>query len=283
MDLFEHKKTLKIKDHLIQLDGPKICGIINITPDSFYSGSRLMKTSEILKKTEKFITEGAYIIEIGGYSSRPGAGDISPEEELQRITEPIKLIKKHFNEIILSVDTFRPQVAEKAIETGADIINDITAGGQDGKMFEVIKKYKVPYIIMHMQGTPQTMHLNPFYEDVLKEILHFFSLKLKNLHNSGIPDVIIDPGFGFGKTIEHNFHLLKNLNLFKTLNAPIMVGISRKSMIYKTLQTSPEFALTGTTALNTIALLNGADILRVHDVKEARETIDLIKLYLQSC
>lgn len=282
MDLFECKKILKIKDRLISLDEPKICGIINITPDSFYTGSRLMNTDEILEKAEKFIREGAEMVEIGGYSSRPGAKDISPEEEIDRIAEPIKRLKKHFNEIVLVIDTFRPEVAEKAIENGADMINDIKAGDKDEKMFEVIRKYKTPYIIMHMQGNPQTMQKNPVYEDVVKEILCFFLFKLKKIHSVGIPDVIIDPGFGFGKTVQHNFQILKNLRLFKSLNVPVMVGLSRKSMIYKTLETVPEDALNGTTVLNTLALLNGADILRVHDVKEARETIRLVKAYREA-
>lgn len=279
MNLFKNKKTIKIKGNLVIFDEPKISGIINITPDSFYPGSRANKMHDILAKTEQFINEGAEIIEIGGYSSRPGADDITEEEELNRILEPLIEIRKNFKDILLAIDTFRPFVAQKAIDAGADLINDITAGGQDEKMYEIISRYKVPYIIMHIQGTPKSMQIKPVYNNVVEEVLGFLAVRLKTLQSLGIPDIIIDPGFGFGKTVEQNYSMLKNLKLFKSLNVPVLVGLSRKSMIYKVLQTDPENALNGTTALNTIALLNGADILRVHDVKEASEIIRLFNYY----
>jgi len=282
MGIIQVKKTIKIRNTLIDLSTKKIMGILNITPDSFYQGSRVQMIDEVLKKTDQFLKEGADFIDIGGYSSRPGAKEISLDTELQRIIEPINQVHANFPEAIISIDTFRPEVASKAIEAGASMINDITAGGINEKMFEIVASYDVPYIIMHMKESPKTMQLNPQYEDVVMEVVRFFSAKIEKLKKLGISDIIIDPGFGFGKTSTHNFQLLKNLGELKLLNIPVMVGLSRKSMVYKTLNISPDEALNGTTALNTIALLNGADVLRVHDAKEAKQVIELVDLYSHS-
>lgn len=250
-------------------------GIINATPDSFYSGSRFNGIDEILAQAEKLLADGADIIDVGGQSTRPGSELISAEEEIKRIVPAIKAITEKFPGSFISVDTFYSKVALTAVEAGACIVNDISAGSMDNKMIETVMALKVPYILMHMKGTPQTMQQNATYENVTGEVLDFFITKTDELKKAGIIDVIIDPGFGFGKTIDHNFELLKNLSVLKMPDKPIMIGISRKSTIYKTLGINADEALNGTTVLNTIGLMNGASILRVHDVKQAKEAITL--------
>ena len=268
--------TINCNHKLIDISSPKVMGILNITPDSFFDGGSYKNESDILQKVEKMLSEGATFIDVGAYSSRPGAIHISEEEELQRIVPIIKLLVHHFPEIIISVDTFRSNVAKKTVEAGAAMINDISGGKMDENMFKTVADLQVPYIIMHMLGTPQNMQKNPTYEDVTKEVISFFAEQLFKLHQLKVNDVLIDVGFGFGKTIEHNYELLKNLALFKNLDAPILVGISRKSMLYKPLEITPQLALNATTSANTLALLNGANILRVHDVKEAIEAIKIV-------
>lgn len=250
-------------------------GVINITPDSFYAGSRQMHEAEVLAKVDQMMVEGASIIDVGGYSSRPGAENISEHEEGNRVVNTIKAIKRKFPEIILSVDTFRSTIAHMAIDEGADMINDISGGELDAEMFNTVANLQVPYCCMHMKGTPQTMGSLSQYSNLMHEIISYFHQKIANLQKAGIKDILVDPGFGFAKTIDQNFQLMNNLELLKALGKPLLVGISRKSMIWKTLQTSPEQALNGTTALNMVALMKGASILRVHDVKEAVETIKL--------
>lgn len=269
--------TINCKGKLIDFFTPRVLGILNITPDSFFDGGAYNNETEILDQVEKMLTEGATFIDVGAYSSRPGATHISEEEELQRMVPIIELLVAHFPEIIISVDTFRSIVAKKAVEAGAAIINDISGGKMDANMFATVAKLQVPYIIMHMLGTPQNMQQNPQYNDVTKEVISFFAEQLFTLHQLKVNDVLIDVGFGFGKTVEHNYELLKNLDLFKSLDVPILAGISRKSMVYKPLELTPKTALNATTSANTIALLNGANILRVHDVKEAMEAIKIVK------
>lgn len=252
-------------------------GILNLTPDSFYDGGSYTNEKQLLSQAEKHLKEGAKILDIGAYSSRPDAQHISEKEELERLLPGLQTITKHFSEITVSVDTFRGNVAKAAVEHGAAIINDISAYSMDENMLNIIDQLNVPYIMMHMQGTPQTMQQDPTYDNVVKEVTYFFSEKLEQLTLKGVNDIILDPGFGFGKTVEHNYDLLNNLDHFKMFGHPILVGVSRKSMICKVLKVNPEKALNGTTALNTIALLKGANILRVHDVKEAMETIKIVK------
>ena len=276
--LFPSKITLRSKGKLLLLDKPMVMGILNVTPDSFYKGSRvLVDNSNILTLSEKMLLEGADILDIGGYSSRPGADEVSEEEELGRVIPAIKKIKNEFPKAILSIDTFRSKVAKEAVQNGADIVNDISAGSLDSEMIPTVGKLNVPYIAMHMKGNPKVMQSLTSYEDILFEMTKYFSEKLNECKKAGIKDVIIDPGFGFAKTVEQNYWILKNLSYFKTIQAPILVGLSRKSMIYKQLDTTAENALNGTTALNMAALINGASILRVHDVKEAIETVKLYK------
>ncbi len=267
--------TININGTLLDLSTPKIMGILNITPDSFYDGGVFNSDKKILNQVEKMISEGADMIDIGGYSSRPGANEVNIDDEIGRVIPAIELIKNKFGDAIISVDTFRSKVAKKAINAGASIINDISSGDLDSEMFNCVAKLKVPYIMMHMKGTPNNMQKNPEYENVIVEIVKNLSNKLFLAKKAGIIDVIIDPGFGFGKTATHNYSILKNLSFFKELGCPILVGISRKSMIYKLLDKNPENALNGTTCLNTISIINGAKILRVHDVKEAKEVITL--------
>ena len=269
-------QTINCKGKLIDLTTPKVMGILNITPDSFFDGGSYKNEKDILLKTEKMLLEGATFIDVGAYSSRPGALHIAEEEELKRIIPVVDLLLKHFPEIILSIDTFRSSVAKKTIAHGAAIINDISGGKMDSNMFTTVAELQVPYILMHMLGTPQTMQKNPQYQNVTQEIISFFAEQLFKLHQLQVKDILIDVGFGFGKTIAHNYELLQNLSLFKSLDAPILVGISRKSMLYKPLEISPKEALNATTVANTIALLNGASILRVHDVKEAVESIKIV-------
>lgn len=255
-------------------------GIINITPDSFYEKSRSENPDTILRLAEKMLSEGASIIDIGGQSTRPGSKKVSPDEELKRIIEPVKALHKNFPEVIISIDTYFSEVAREAILAGASIINDISGGDFDPEMISTVADLNVPYILMHIKGNPETMQESPAYDNVAKEVLDYFIEKLDILKKAGVHDVIIDPGFGFGKTIDHNFQLLNKLSVFKITGKPVLAGISRKSTIYKPLNISAEEALNGTTVLNTIALLNGASILRVHDVKEAREAVLLVDRYM---
>ncbi len=255
-----------------------IMGILNITNDSFYDGGKYLEEIEIINQVKKMLDEGAEIIDIGAQSSRPGASLSKEEDELKKLLPIIKLLKSNFKNIILSIDTYWSKVAEEAVKEGASIINDISAGEIDKKMFNTIAKLDVPYILMHMKDTPKNMQTDPNYDNVTECIFNFFKEKLKILENMGVNNIILDPGFGFGKTIEHNYILLNELKKFKKLNKPLLVGLSRKSMIYKPLKITPKNALNGTTILNTIALKNGANILRVHDVKEAAECIKISKL-----
>lgn len=268
--------TINCKGKLIDLSSPKVMGILNITPDSFYDGGKFKDEVSILNQVDKMLTEGATFIDVGAYSSRPGAKHISEQEELKRIVPVINLLIKNYPEIIISIDTFRSKIAKETIHAGAAIVNDISGGNMDTKMFQTVADLQVPYILMHMLGTPQNMQQNPVYNDVIKDIISFFASKIYTLHELKLNDVIIDVGFGFGKTVNHNYQILKDLELFKILDAPILAGISRKSMLYKTLGVSAKEALNATTSANTIALLNGANILRVHDVKEAVEAVKIV-------
>ena len=268
--------TINCKGNLIDLSTPKVMGILNLTPDSFFDGGKYKNEKSILLRVEQMLTEGATFIDIGAYSSRPGAIHISEEEEISRIVKIIILIIKKFPESILSIDTFRSRVALECLEEGATIINDITSGEYDEKILSVAFKYNAPYIMMHMKGMPYNMQSKNDYNNLIKEIIFYFSKKIQLAKKYQLNDIIIDPGFGFSKNIEQNFELLKNLNVFKNINLPILVGLSRKSMIYKLLNTSPNEALNGTSVLNTIALSNGASILRVHDIKEAIECIKIM-------
>jgi dihydropteroate synthase len=270
-------KYINIKGQLIDLEVPRVMGILNITPDSFYAGSRYKDEKEIIGAAQSMLEEGADFLDIGGYSSRPGAEEISAEEEKHRVLTAVRYVSREFPQAIISVDTFRAEVAREAIcDCGAHIVNDISGGDADPEMTELITKLNVPYIIMHMRGTPQSMQKNPVYEDVVSEILIWFSQKTVSLMAAGVKDIIIDPGFGFGKNAEHNFTLLRRLKEFSIAGLPIMAGLSRKSVIWKTLNITPGESLNGTSVLNAVALMNGADILRVHDVKEAVETVKLI-------
>ena len=263
---------------LMDLSEPQVMGILNVTPDSFYAGSRGVTERYILDRLQQIMDEGASIVDIGAYSSRPGAQEVSEEEEMERLKAGLEVIREHRPDAIVSVDTFRADVAKMCVEEyGVAIINDISAGQMDDRMFATIARLGVPYIIMHMKGTPQTMQTNPQYDHFLKEVFYYFSEKVQNLRDLGVKDIIIDPGFGFGKTLEHNYELMNHLEEFALFELPLLVGVSRKSMIYKLLGTTPEEALNGTTALNTIALTKGAHILRVHDVKEAVETVKIVQ------
>lgn len=269
--------TINCKGNLIDLSQPKVMGILNLTPDSFYDGGKNQHESTIVNSVQKMLADGATFIDIGAYSSKPNAEFVSEEEELHRIVKTVKLLVKEFPEIIISVDTFRSKVAMETIEVGAAIVNDISAGNLDSEMIKTIAELQVPYVMMHMKGTPQTMQSLANYDDILKEMLFYFSEKVNAARSWGISDLIIDPGFGFAKTLQQNFEVMNKLELFQMLNLPLLSGISRKSMIYKTLQNSPQEALNGTTVLNTISLLKGAKILRVHDVKEAVEAVKLFE------
>ncbi len=278
MILLEKPRYINAGGRLLDLEIPKVMGIINITPDSFYKGSRYSTDNEILTVATRMIEEGADILDVGGYSSRPGAKNISQKEEAGRVLRALKIINREIPEAILSVDTFNADTASEAVlECGAHIINDISGGELDPKMFSVIENLNVPYVLMHMKGEPASMQNNPVYDDIVADILKWFGDRIYRLKSSGVKDIILDPGFGFGKTIDHNFELLHRLGDFAIAGLPLLVGVSRKSMIWKTLNISVDEALNGTTALNSIALNNGADILRVHDVKEAVQTVRLIK------
>ena len=273
--------TLNCKGRLLVVDKPLVMGIINVTPDSFYRGSRFAKEEEIMKQVEKMKSDGADIIDVGGQSTRPASVEISAEEEMERVLPVIESIHRHFPDLVLSVDKFFSNVALAAVKAGASIVNDISGGQRDFNMFNTVGTLDVPYICMHIKGTPATMHMHMHtqYQDIGLEIVDYFIKRIDACRKAKIKDVIIDPGFGFAKTIEQNFLLLQQLHLFKQLEVPILCGLSRKSTVYKTLGVTADEALNGTTVLNTIALLNGANILRVHDVKEAREAIQLVSAY----
>ncbi len=269
-------KSITCKGQLISLETPVIMGILNLTPDSFYDGGKYRDENAVLEQAALMNSEGVIIIDLGAYSSRPGADHITEEEELDRLLPIIELLLKHFPKLLLSIDTFRANVARRAIAAGAALINDISAGKMDENMLPTIAELQVPYIMMHMRGTPQTMKTLTHYDDLVKELLFYFSERVARARALGINDLIIDPGFGFAKTIEQNFELLNKLELFKILDLPLLTGLSRKSIIYKTLNLEPKEALNGTTVLNTIAIMKGASILRVHDVKPAMEAIKLL-------
>lgn len=267
--------TINCRGHLMDFSRPKVMGILNITPDSFYDGGRLTDEEAVLKQAEKMLADGADILDIGGMSSRPGAEIISAAEELGRILPHVTNILARFPQAILSIDTVHASVAEACLKAGAHIINDISAGRIDAALLATVARHRAPYIIMHMQGLPNTMQQNPVYENVITEVMDFFAERINACRQAGILDIVIDPGFGFGKTVEHNYTLLRNLGYFGNLGLPVLAGVSRKSMICKVLKVNPENALNGTTAANSIALLNGANLLRVHDVKEAVEVIKI--------
>ena len=270
-------RYINVNGRLMDLSEPQVMGILNVTPDSFYAGSRAETEQDIIRRLHQIVDEGASIVDIGGYSSRPDAEHISAEEEMNRLRNGLEIIRKHRPEVVVSVDTFRADVARMCVEEyGAAIINDISAGQMDGQMFTTIARLGVPYIIMHMKGTPQDMQVNPQYGHFLKEVFYYFSEKVQRLRDLGVKDIIIDPGFGFGKTLEHNYELMNHLEEFSLFELPLLVGVSRKSMIHKLLGITPQEALNGTTVLNSVALLKGADILRVHDVKEAVESVRII-------
>ncbi len=275
-------RILNCAGNLIDLSTPKVMGILNLTPDSFYEGSRFSSNKKLLLHVEKMLQEGATFIDVGGYSSRPGADFVSEEEEHTRVVPAIEQIVKEFPEVLLSIDTFRSGVAKAGVEAGAVMVNDISGGDLDKKMLPTVAKLQVPYIMMHMRGTPQTMTKFTDYDNVTRDIVAYFSEKIALTNKLGLNDLVIDPGFGFAKTRQQNFELLNHISHLKILEKPLLVGISRKSMIYKTLKTTPEKALNGTTVLNTVALLKGASILRVHDVKEAVEAIQLVKSITQN-
>ena len=271
--------SINCRGELIDLDTPRVMGIINTTPNSFYSQSRLQEQDAILRQVEQFLSEGATFIDIGGHSTKPGADWVPEDEELDRTVPVIEAIVQRFPEARVSIDTFRSRVAQQCVEAGAALVNDVSGGNLDEQMFETVARLQVPYILMHMQGTPKTMQQNPTYEDVTREIIQELSAKIEDLRLRHVPDLVIDPGFGFGKTLDHNFQLLRQLSVFRNLGLPILVGLSRKSMIKKALGVPPEEGLNGTTVLNTLALEQGASILRVHDVKPAAEAIMLWQHY----
>lgn len=271
--------TLNCKGRLVVIDSPIVMGILNITPDSFFAGSRIQEQDRLLQRAEGMIKDGAAILDIGGQSTRPASERVSEEEELQRVIPAIEAVHRSFPEQLISIDTFYASVAREAVAAGASLVNDVSAGSIDQDLLPTVAKLGVPYVLMHMLGDPQTMQQAPQYKNVTLEVFDALSFKMKTLQQSGIKDIIIDPGFGFGKTIPHNFQLLRELHFFQQLNKPLLIGLSRKATVYKTLQTTAEWALNGTTVLHTIALMNGAAILRVHDVKEAREAITLFSAY----
>lgn len=273
--MLHQQYTLNCKGKLLDLSQPIIMGILNTTPDSFYDGGKYLSDTRILEKATKMLEEGAQIIDIGGMSSRPGADLIDVQEELDRVLPAIEIIIKHYPDTVISIDTIRSAVAKQAVSSGACIINDISAGKFDDQLFRTVAQLKVPYILMHMQGQPKNMQTNPNYKDIALEVLDFMIEKVGQLRALGVKDICIDPGFGFGKSLEHNYQLLKKMHIFKILELPILCGLSRKSMIYKLLNTTPDKALNGTSALHMVALQEGAKILRVHDVQEAFEVVQL--------
>ena len=274
---YRPKRSIQLNGQLIRLDQPVVMGILNLTPDSFYDGGRYQSEKAALLRAEEILEQGGLIIDVGAISTRPGAAAVSENEEINRLLPSIKAIRKHFPQVILSVDSYRSAVITRVVnETGGCIVNDISGGMLDDKMFETVALLGIPYILMHMQGTPQTMQQNPSYQDVVKEILLDLSEKVNTLKLLGVNDIIVDPGFGFGKNTVHNYELLNRLDSFRLFELPLLVGLSRKTMIWKLLGITPDASLNGTTALNTLALMGGADILRVHDVREAVETIKLV-------
>lgn len=269
--------TVNIQGKLLDLSTPQVMGILNVTPDSFYADSRKQTEEAISERANQILAEGGSIIDLGAYSSRSGAADVSTEEEMERLARALRIIRSEHPGAIVSIDTFRAEVAERCVvEYGADIINDISGGEMDDRMFDTVARLNIPYILMHMKGTPQTMQQNPQYEDVTSEVMQYFGRKVDQLHDMGVNDIILDPGYGFAKTLDQNYELFRNQHILQELNLPILVGISRKSMIYKLLGTTPQEALNGTTVLHTLALQQGANILRVHDVREAVETIKIV-------
>ena len=271
-------KYLNVNGHLLDLSVPQVMGILNVTPDSFYAGSRMQTEEDIANRAAQILAEGASIIDIGAYSSRTDAENISPKEEIRRLKTGLDILNRDYPDAVISVDTFRAEVGEWCVkEHGVAIINDIAAGEMDSGMFETVARLGVPYVMMHMQGTPQTMHKNPHYDNLLKEIFIYFARKIQQLRDLGVKDIIIDPGFGFGKTLGHNYELMAHLEEFSIFGLPLLVGVSRKSMIYRLLGGTPMESLNGTVVLDTIALMKGADILRVHDVREAVEAVKIVK------
>ena len=270
-------KTINCKGNLIDLSTPKVMGVMNLTPDSFYDGGKLTSKKEILLQANKMLKEGATFLDLGAYSSRPGAQFVSEKEEIHRLLPVIKILLDEFPEILLSIDTFRSNVANESIYAGASLINDISAGTLDDHMFKIIAQHQVPYVMMHMRGTPETMMQNTDYRDLTKEVIYYFSERIAKARSFGINDLIVDPGFGFSKTLDQNYELFNDLELFRHLNVPLLIGISRKSMIQKKIKTTAANSLNGTTALHAIAIQKGVSILRVHDVKEAFETINLLQ------
>jgi len=276
--VFSTNKTLNFRGHLRVADRPWVMGIINATPDSFYAGSRATGLAEVLNKAEQMLAEGADLLDIGGYSSRPGAEPVPEEEEHQRVIPVIRALHRRFPSALLSIDTFRARIANEALHEGASLVNDISAGAGDAAMISTVAQHRVPYIAMHMRGTPQTMQQHTQYNDLLADLIDFFHKKMVACRQAGITDVVLDPGFGFAKTTAQNFDLLARLELLHVLRQPLLVGLSRKSMIWRTLNTGPAEALNGTTALHMAALQKGAQILRVHDVKPAREAVVLFEM-----
>ncbi len=275
--------SIQLKGELVSLEKPLVMGILNVTPDSFFSGSRYQTEQEIIARAKTIIDEGGDIIDLGAYSSRPDSVDISIAQEKERLDFALKILKEHFPEAVYSVDTFRAEVAEHCVaKYGVDIINDISGGGLDDNMFRTVADLQVPYVMMHMRGTPQTMMKNTSYENLLPEILKYFAERTDELYRLGVNDVIIDPGFGFSKTLDQNYEMMNNLEAFKIFEVPLLVGISRKSMIYKLFDTTPAESLNGTSVLNTLALIKGANILRVHDVREAREAVGIVTKTIES-
>ena len=271
-------KYINVNGFLLDLSSPCVMGILNVTPDSFYAGSRMQTEIDITHRIEQIVGEEAGIIDVGAYSSRPNAENVSPAEEMERLRMGLGILRKVQPDAVVSVDTFRADVARMCVEEyGVAIINDIAAGEMDGDMFRTVADLNVPYIMMHMQGTPQNMQQNPHYDNLLKEVFMYFARKVQQLRDLGVKDIILDPGFGFGKTVEHNYELLAHLEEFRIFELPLLAGVSRKSMIYRLLGTTPQEALNGTTVLDTICLLKGADILRVHDVREAVETVKIVE------
>ena len=271
-------KYINVNGTLLDLSTPCVMGILNVTPDSFYAGSRMQTEEEIARRVEQIVTEGAGIIDIGAYSSRPNADNVSAREEMERLRMGLSVLRRVKPDAVVSVDTFRADVARMCVEEyGVAIINDIAAGEMDGEMFRTVAELNVPYIMMHMQGTPQNMQQHPHYDNLLQEVFQYFARKVQQLRDLGVKDIILDPGFGFGKTLEHNYELLNHLEEFRIFELPLLVGVSRKSMIYRLLGTTPQESLNGTTVIDTICLLKGADILRVHDVKEAVETVRIVE------
>ena len=271
-------KYINVNGFLLDLSSPCVMGILNVTPDSFYAGSRMQTEIDITHRIEQIVGEGAGIIDVGAYSSRPNAENVSPAEEMERLRMGLGILRKVQPDAVVSVDTFRADVARMCVEEyGVAIINDIAAGEMDGDMFRTVADLNVPYIMMHMQGTPQNMQQNPHYDNLLKEVFMYFARKVQQLRDLGVKDIILDPGFGFGKTVEHNYELLAHLEEFRIFELPLLAGVSRKSIIYRLLGTTPQEALNGTTVLDTICLLKGADILRVHDVREAVETVKIVE------